>query len=710
MSQFDFKYFIALPNGKDDFSLLQGFSHSFLERQEIVRIILAHYPPNLLELFQFSYATLQLRLAGKSIFQVMPIISRELTSIKIDADQAFCIVFVDSQTKAEIQEWADSQEIPPLVLDVEVEARRKEARIRERLIEYVMSTIQAIEEACPNFDTTLIRRVSKTVEEKASFEIPFEATNHNTCIANEITLIGCGGSFNGVAKPLCGADDIYVSSILRSAAAVTSLRSSIPDSDIFKNSPWMPSLILTSPGIAGHSLSAFGKPKTLEEKNAVEMIRRLGRQSSYSLQGDAEKMKELMNSDIAKQLLLIRTQELHAYTNAVALRAASYLSPVLRIPPPNAELRAATRKFSDSLRSAKKEHKLPRLSNELFRHLTDAIPESISSVLDVEQTGIKIISDTALEWVSVKKIPMMLRQVTSRIPTTPGNCLYAHAVPHNEINLRPSDFGETLVIRSFKAGDPLSKDMADAVAKYKLSSGSQMPVRFVDVRNGSDLIEVLKDFEGAIAIFDCHGSHSKTANIGVLHLVDEEVDMWELRNRVRLPPIVFACACDTHAFDRSHASTANGLLIAGARTVIGTFFPVLSRPAAMFAARLLFRVYEFLPAATKAFGRSMRWDRVFSLMQRMMYVSEMLRVVESHFQTEWKTELQTEMTSVILATGFHWYEKFVDLLVDEFDTDPEKIETLRMEKLPFPEAIKYLQLGNPETIVIHPENVDLAGN
>ena len=707
MSQFDFKYFIALPNVEDDFSLLQGFSHSFLMRHEQVRVILTHYPPNLIELFHFSYATLQLRLAGKSKFQVMPIVSRELSHIKIEADHPFYIVFVDSQTQPEIQKWAVSQKIPPLVLDVDEEANRKENRIRERLIKYSMSTIQAIDKASPDFDTSLIRSVTKTVHEKESFEIPFEATNHNTCLPNEITLLGCGGAFNGVADPLCGSNNIYVSSILRSAAGVTSLRSSIPDSDFYNNSPRMPSLILTSPSIAGQSLPAFGKPRSLEEKNAAEMIRRLNRQSSYSLQGNPEKMKALMNSKIAKQLLLLRTQELHAYTNALALRAASYLSPVLRIPPPNSKLREATRRFADSQRAGKKVHKLPKLSSELFHHLTDALPESIASVLEVEQTGIKIISDIALEWATVKKIPMMLRQVTSRIPTTPGNCFYAQTVPHDEIDLRPSDFGETLVIRSFKTDDPLSMHISNAVANFKLSNGSRMPVRFVDVRSSSDLIAALEDFSGAIAIFDCHGSHSKTTDIGKLHLVDEVVDMWAIRKCVNLPPIVFACACDTHAFDRSHASTANGLLIAGARTVIGTFFPIVSKPAALFAARLLFRVYEFLPAATKAIGRSMRWDRVFSLMQRMMYVSELLRVVENHFQTEWKTELQTKMTSVILDTGFYWYEGFVDLLIEEFETDTKTIETLRSEKLPFPEAIKYLQLGNPESIVIHPENVQL---
>ncbi len=301
----------------------------------------------------------------------------------------------------------------------------------------------------------------------------------------------------------------------------------------------------------------------------------------------------------------------------------------------------------------------------------------------------------------------MLRHNVSRIPVTPGNLLYINTIPHDQIDLKPSDFGETLVLRAFKEDDPIRGELEHAVATFRLSDGRKMPVRFVDVRNAGQLISTLRSFDGPLAVFDGHGSHTKRDQVAKLHLVDETVNVWELREEVSLPPIFLTCACDTHAIDRSHVSTANGLVNAGARTAIATFLPVLSGQAAIFAARLLFRIYEFLPTVTTSFRRAIRWDSVVSLMQRMMFVSEFLRVLESHCKTERTLTLQAEMTRVIHQAGYEWYEQFVERLSAEFGLSVDEIESIRNQHLSIPESVKYVQIGNPETIVIHPEDACL---
>jgi hypothetical protein len=105
--------------------------------------------------------------------------------------------------------------------------------------------------------------------------------------------------------------------------------------------------------------------------------------------------------------------------------------------------------------------------------------------------------------------------------------------------------------------------------------------------------------------------------------------VWTLRDDVtRIPPIVLLSACDTHAADRNHATTALGLLTLGSVTVLGSFFPLPAIDAAVFAARPIMRVVEFIPAAIKDFGRAVTWSEVTGGMLRMTLLSDFLRRLE----------------------------------------------------------------------------------
>ena len=212
----------------------------------------------------------------------------------------------------------------------------------------------------------------------------------------------------------------------------------------------------------------------------------------------------------------------------------------------------------------------------------------------------------------------------------------------------------------------------------------------------------MKSVKGLIQIFDCHGSHATGDDVAYLHLGDEKVNIWELRNQISVSPIVFACACDTSALDRSHVTVSNGLLACGARTIIGTSLPVHSFSAAVYVARMLFRIFEYLPAITKS--TSIRWNVVFGLLQRMVFVSELLRLLENEYGLERKIDLQTRMTQTIHTMGFAWYEEFLSETAKEFKVTTQEIELLRANKMPFPESYKYTQFGNPETIVFHPDD------
>ena len=107
------------------------------------------------------------------------------------------------------------------------------------------------------------------------------------------------------------------------------------------------------------------------------------------------------------------------------------------------------------------------------------------------------------------------------------------------------------------------------------SHWSELLSRHVDE---DGLVEALNNFQGVLAVFDGHGSHAP-GQPGLLHLMDNPIDVWQLRNRVlRPPPIVVLSACDTHAADRNHATAGNGFLSLGSRAVLSTVFPIEHLP------------------------------------------------------------------------------------------------------------------------------------
>jgi hypothetical protein len=99
---------------------------------------------------------------------------------------------------------------------------------------------------------------------------------------------------------------------------------------------------------------------------------------------------------------------------------------------------------------------------------------------------------------------------------------------------------------------------------------------------------------------------------------------WDMRGEVRFPPIVILSAYDTHAADRSHATTANGFLTAGAITAVASRLPVGAHDAVLLIARLIWRLAEFVPEITSAQGRAVLWSEVMSGMLRLQLVHDLV--------------------------------------------------------------------------------------
>jgi hypothetical protein len=147
----------------------------------------------------------------------------------------------------------------------------------------------------------------------------------------------------------------------------------------------------------------------------------------------------------------------------------------------------------------------------------------------------------------------------------------------------------------------------------------------------------------------------------------------------------------------AHASAANGFLAVGARTVLGTLLPVDALSAASFAARLVYRLADFLPAALKDYGRAIRWTEVVGGMLRMQAVTDILHglVKDSTLAKNEFERCAIIGNNAINSLKADWLQHVVKA-VSEIGACTERTVREKVRSLiPLSDAIRYVQLGNP---------------
>jgi hypothetical protein len=232
-----------------------------------------------------------------------------------------------------------------------------------------------------------------------------------------------------------------------------------------------------------------------------------------------------------------------------------------------------------------------------------------------------------------------------------------------------------------------------------------LTVEYVEVSNEDKLINALNNFCGALTVFDGHGGHEEDAS-AKLHLKGKPVDVWNLRNRLtQVPPIVVLSACDTHAADRNHATTANGLLSLGARTVLASVFPLDGRAAAIFTARLLYRVSAYLASAIDCFDQALTWSEVVAGMLRMQLLTDYLRQLERKGLIDAITYRMVHIRGNEVINNSHESDPFgiVDDVLAKLGIEKRTLHSELELAVANSSVISYLQVGRPETILIDSE-------
>lgn len=476
--------------------------------------------------------------------------------------------------------------------------------------------------------------------------MPFRAKGHATIAPNVAALRACGyeeiidGRFDRINE----GEKPYLDQIIATANLVFDERDAYPPNVGNLIYPRQPDLNLYLPNTYDikEIISRVGGLGKADQRRVQASLRIIDRQTSYNfgLTTSAQIEAVMGVSDLEMKngakpsgnpVMDLRQRELSLGTEVVSCLASSEISAVVRLPNRLNRSRGVVRQFAQHYRSEKPQMlKRAEMFMGVQRAIAEGFPKELKPLLSRSQDGIRVIADAHIEWLDVDGIPLGIRYNVSRIPVTPGNLFVETLAAYPHIQATTDAFRDVLIVSGLEEGDEIAAQFTLAFAEFAEQWRDQMKIKFVRVSSRADLISAINEFEGMLMLFDGHGSH-RPGQPGVLWLGNEAVDIWGLRGEIsRPPPIVILSACDTHAADRNHATVANGFLALGCRSVLGSVFPLHASHAAIFAARLLYRVSHYIPAALIMFKRSLTWLEVVSGMLRRQLITDVLRHLKNN--------------------------------------------------------------------------------
>ncbi|WP_157498924.1 hypothetical protein [Lysobacter sp. Root604] len=516
---------------------------------------------------------------------------------------------------------------------------------------------------------------------------------------NELLSVSLGHAYNGSDNILSGEASPYVDAIIDSANCARRI--------IGETST---NIVLYAPSIV-RRLYAFGSsfwnnllrniPRELREIVKDGLFRNPN-YSGFSLKLKNREPRNPYEDPIAGPILSLRQSELRLMTAGISALATSGTQPAIRLPN-SVNFHASTLREIErhSERVNERNRKILQLNYKRLSHeMLSAIDTRIIEELSQRTEAITLVADAPIEWLRIDGIPLMIRHELSRIGMTPGNLMLALCAESGMHSLPASALDDVIVVRSFAHDDPIRNSLEDAIQIFNLA---RVKVRFVDVTSQTELISCLNSYQGAIAIFDCHGGHGGDESHGWLKIGNERVDTWQLAHITRIPPIVVLSACSTFALAGSHASVANGLIRSGAITVVGTFLPVNALRSAAFVARLLYRIDVFLPALKALDKNYLTWRSLVSTFLRMSYATDLLQ-----FFIDDKNWLEQAMfmrigpmaNQDINLLRSDWHERLVRRIAWASRKSRDEVLSAIENDSPLLETMYYCQIGRPETLGI----------
>jgi hypothetical protein len=715
----------VLDGGPSQATPMQGFAPSLLDHSGLVDYICT-LPADIYELTPEGQKVFAARrISGGTRLSWYGQSLRALTSIVTPPIFPFLVICVGKDQDIELfSNWRKSHTFPITFLardggsinyrDFSIEVFREHfLKICENL------TGQVNEESRQD----AIQAISVWSEPPAK-DLGYQVGGHNSIQPNLSVLAAFGyeNSVYGPFKAIDEGDEPYLQQLSKTSKTILEERERVGVRAPERFMRPAPDINLFAPNIYPHFFNTLSQgPLSKDEFAKLKRVQQsLKRQSGYNFTTEnAAEMKAAMGEGIVDggypsphPLHILRAKELRLGTACMAARSSAELSATLRLPNAINRTSGAVRLFAQNYRS---EGSKERTRQKVFKRTQDLIfasfPKIFLETLSLSRSGIRVVSDAHLEWLDVKGWPLCLQSDVSRIPVTPGNLFVQTMSSVEPIDLQVSDLSEILTISAFKPDDPISKMFKISIEGFEKHFAKRIAIRTAEVGTRKELEDAFNSYDGPLVLFDGHGSH-KENKPGVLHLKDEEIDVWSLdRNEVRLPPIMLLSACDTHAADRNHATVANGFLSLGVRTVVASVFPLDARDAAVFTGRLLHRIANFIPLSHSMLERSVTWMEMLSGLLRMQFLTDYLRLLkrEKLINHEQYIEIHSKGNMMINARIEDPFVE-IDKLLSNEGVKHASLERFRNIAVANSSSISYLQIGRPETIVIHPEkdNENLA--
>lgn len=714
------QYLIAVPDWRpEEATPIAGLSFELCRSTFLLRALIS-LPFDVLEYDPDHHSGFfARRMCGVVELQWHPLSPRAIRSMPAPLAAPFTVVLLGpGQDPAAYAEWAKACLTPPtIVAEKGGDLGYDQLTLKDLQKRLLFVCDHASDKLPAEFIATMRASISRW-EPLPLRKADYEVGGHGSISQNLAAMhnFGIGSPVTGPFKKV-GDVDAYVRQIVDTSTTILDARRDAGHAIAEDDFPRRPALNIFAPAMYSDLSDLQVKPDTPREvRRDIQMVRRmLERQSGYNFKSTTPaQAKAFMGFDHKQTapkdfkpsphpLVRIRQLEVGLAVEALAALSASELSATIRLPNDINRTLGTVRQFANHYRSnARSRLRTAEAFRGVQNRLAEAIPADLKTLIIKSEGDIRVVSDAHVEWMDINGMPLCIRRNVSRVPVTPGNLYVGQLTPSPLIRLTPEAFKKILIISAL---DPTEDRDIRAMFDIAFSTFSphwkdKLEVQFVDVASVEELIAAFNAFDGVLAIFDGHGSH-KDGDAAKLHLGKAEVDVWSLLGKMRVPPIIALSACDTHAADRNHATTASGFLSLGARAVVSSVLPLDARDAATFAARLVYRIADFVPAAVGSYGRALTWTEVVSGLLRMQLLSEFMH------------ELRRKQ---LVSEGQAYNVQLQGTLaINSLKADPWEIVVAELTKIGIEEAtvrrelrqatanssaISYLNVGRPETILV----------
>jgi hypothetical protein len=702
------RYFVIIP--EDDpaaTSSLQGFSHGITRVDNLLRSVV-DLPADVLEFALPEPVLSGRRVNGVASWHWTPLALYALTELDVPAETPFWVMLThDPAVATAVDVWIATQKYKPLHISETTASGRADARTVKpaQLRDHFRALLAQVAADEPELERRLVSEGLEHWKGRPVRDFPTPVPGHNVTVPNVMALQGIGIRFVDAGPDIRTDPEDYQQWIAKTANAVLDERQRSYRSPALRTTPAQPDLYVTAPALFAHVYEGgLDFPKDANGRAARDMLQRMQRQTDYRLTGAGPVWARSIESPLAQALLAMRRSETQIQVAAAGLAAAGTLSATVRVPPAVNRAQGTVRQMANHARSEKIKPaaKLVKTFANVQHRLNEAVGPTLGAVIGRSQTGVKLVTDVPLEWLPVGNLPLMLRHDVSRITATPGNLLIGTLARSMLLHLSVEAFREVLVISAIDRKDTIANVLLDALESWRGAYSGKITLRIVRPQTRAAFVDAINTYGGAVMIFDGHGYHDEARGTATLKIGKENISIWEIRNEIHVSPIVILSACDTQAADRSHATTANGFLAAGATTVVASLLPLRATAAAVFIARLVWRIAEYLPSVTGREGRAVLWSEVMAGMFRLQLVYDLIFPLLTAGKLTFAQYSEMNVAAIVATTNHDpdWWDATLASLGRHLGEDRAAIAERATRAIATSDAIRYTQIGNPELVVI----------